>query len=63
MAERVGYESYGRGRYPIEPQLASLVSANKFPEKMTPRSVQRLEPGGTPYFFSCITASISKAIV
>ena len=62
MAERVGYEPYGRGRYPIEPQLASLVSANKFPEKMTPRSVQRLEPGGTPYFFSRMTVSISKAM-
>src|ERR1035437_230882 len=62
MAERVGFEPYRRGRYPIEPQLASLISENECRGKMPRASIQRLESGRTPYFFSRMTASISKAI-
>ena len=60
MAERVGFEPYGRGRYPIEPQLASLISKSEYRGKTPRASVQRLESGGASYFFSRMTASIVK---
>ena len=62
MAERVGFEPYGRARYPIEPQLASLKSEREYRGKTPRGSLQRLKPVGTPYFFSRMTDSISKAI-
>ena len=48
MAERVGFEPYERGRYPIEAQLASLISENECRGKMPRASIQRLESGGIP---------------
>ena len=62
LAERVGFEPYGRDRYPIEPQLASPISESECRGKTPRASVQRLEVGGSPYFFSRMAASISKAI-